>query len=196
MAEKCTKTSSPFSRWMKPYPLAALNHFTVPFSLIRCFLFRYLQINLPRRGATNTKGGCGQLTQPPLDLSRREDESQNAPIVYRRAGELRSPTSTKSVDVGAGDAARGRRGDPNSVAYGRFQLLLLQRVDEIVQAECGGGGVNEMVLEFVGAAGDDGLPRRAMKSKRRPRSCRGRPICLVRASRRTRPETTSRRGNP
>src|SRR5580700_4487432 len=33
MAEKCTKTSSPVERWMKPYPFAPLNHFTVPFSL-------------------------------------------------------------------------------------------------------------------------------------------------------------------
>src|SRR5215469_18891044 len=32
MAEKCTNTSSPFSRCMKPKPFAALNHFTVPFS--------------------------------------------------------------------------------------------------------------------------------------------------------------------
>src|SRR6266852_1249191 len=32
MAEKCTKTSSPVERCIKPYPLAPLNHFTVPFS--------------------------------------------------------------------------------------------------------------------------------------------------------------------
>jgi len=32
MAEKWTKTSSPFSRWIKPKPLPALNHFTVPVS--------------------------------------------------------------------------------------------------------------------------------------------------------------------
>jgi hypothetical protein len=35
MAEKCTKTSSPVERWMKPYPFAPLNHFTVPFSLTK-----------------------------------------------------------------------------------------------------------------------------------------------------------------
>src|SRR5258708_2745309 len=34
MAEKWTNTSSPFSRWMKPNPLPALNHFTVPVSFI------------------------------------------------------------------------------------------------------------------------------------------------------------------
>src|SRR5690348_4616974 len=30
IARKCTNTSSPFSRLMKPKPLASLNHFTVP----------------------------------------------------------------------------------------------------------------------------------------------------------------------
>src|SRR5208283_1488274 len=33
IAEKCTNTSSPVDRWMNPYPLAPLNHLTVPFSL-------------------------------------------------------------------------------------------------------------------------------------------------------------------
>src|SRR5438067_10184751 len=39
MAEKCTKTSSPLWRWMKPKPLLALNHFTVPCSLLTALLF-------------------------------------------------------------------------------------------------------------------------------------------------------------
>src|ERR1035437_9687357 len=39
IAEKCTKTSSPFSLWIKPQPLAALNHFTVPFSFICLYSF-------------------------------------------------------------------------------------------------------------------------------------------------------------
>src|SRR2546426_2355881 len=34
MAEKCTKTSSPDWRLMKPKPLASLNHFTVPCSIV------------------------------------------------------------------------------------------------------------------------------------------------------------------
>src|SRR5581483_9242535 len=38
MAEKCTNTSSPVDRWMKPYPLAPLNHLTVPFSLTTALL--------------------------------------------------------------------------------------------------------------------------------------------------------------
>src|SRR5271156_3229077 len=32
IAEKCTKTSSPVWRWIKPKPFDALNHFTVPCS--------------------------------------------------------------------------------------------------------------------------------------------------------------------
>src|SRR5713226_666248 len=38
MAEKCTNTSSPVERWINPYPLAPLNHFTVPFSLTKKLL--------------------------------------------------------------------------------------------------------------------------------------------------------------
>src|SRR6266849_8690654 len=37
--ENCTKTSSPLWRWMKPKPLLALNHFTVPCSLLTALLF-------------------------------------------------------------------------------------------------------------------------------------------------------------
>ena len=39
LAEKWTKTSSPLWRWMKPKPLLALNHFTVPCSFTDQFLF-------------------------------------------------------------------------------------------------------------------------------------------------------------
>src|SRR6266700_3395247 len=39
MAEKCTKTSSPLAREMNPKPLASLNHFTVPCSMMEYFLF-------------------------------------------------------------------------------------------------------------------------------------------------------------
>src|SRR6266849_3089041 len=47
MAEKWTNTSSPFSRWIKPNPLAALNHFTLPVSFI--FLSFFLCDRLPAR---------------------------------------------------------------------------------------------------------------------------------------------------
>src|SRR6185503_7836725 len=40
MAEKCTNTSSPLDRWMNPYPLAPLNHFTTPCSFIYLLLLR------------------------------------------------------------------------------------------------------------------------------------------------------------
>src|ERR1044072_2321790 len=43
MAEKCTNTSSPFSRAKNPKPLAALNHFTVPVSFI---LFSFLAMEV------------------------------------------------------------------------------------------------------------------------------------------------------
>src|SRR5258708_29538698 len=46
MAEKRTKTCSPVDRWIKPYPFAPLNHFTVPFSLTKVLL-SLLLIDLP-----------------------------------------------------------------------------------------------------------------------------------------------------
>jgi hypothetical protein len=39
MAEKCTKTSSPDWRLMKPNPFASLNHFTVPCSIGTTFFY-------------------------------------------------------------------------------------------------------------------------------------------------------------
>src|SRR5205814_9383011 len=49
MAERCAKTSSPVYRWMKPNPLAPLNHFTVPFSLTNCS-FRLCADGIPSSG--------------------------------------------------------------------------------------------------------------------------------------------------
>src|SRR5579862_685967 len=46
MAEKCTKTSSPFCRLIKPYPLASLNHFTVPCSMCLYSYFPLLLVTL------------------------------------------------------------------------------------------------------------------------------------------------------
>src|SRR6202795_1267371 len=46
MAEKCTNTSSPLWRWMKPKPLLALNHFTVPCSLLTALLFPVSRLRL------------------------------------------------------------------------------------------------------------------------------------------------------
>src|SRR2546430_15582614 len=45
MAEKCTKTSSPLAREMNPKPLASLNHFTVPCSMMDYFLL-FLMLRL------------------------------------------------------------------------------------------------------------------------------------------------------
>src|SRR5699024_1105596 len=49
IAEKCTNTSSPPSRSMKPKPFSALNHFTVPCSMLKsssCLLHIYLHLLL------------------------------------------------------------------------------------------------------------------------------------------------------
>src|SRR3954468_10158221 len=45
MAEKWTKTSSPVWRVMKPKPLASLNHFTVPCSML-LNTFKFLEFTL------------------------------------------------------------------------------------------------------------------------------------------------------
>src|SRR6266436_1728140 len=79
MAEKCTKTSSPFSRWIKPYPLAALNHFTVPFSFI-C-LYSFLNVLLNRTepaNAPDNKKGAAEWTHaaPSRTLYEAENKSQ------------------------------------------------------------------------------------------------------------------------
>src|SRR6266850_3813339 len=54
MAEKCTNTSSPVDRWMKPKPLAPLNHFTVPFSLTNCSFRLCAEWNLLRRSSRSS----------------------------------------------------------------------------------------------------------------------------------------------
>jgi hypothetical protein len=63
MAEKCTNTSSPVERWIKPYPFAPLNHFTVPFSLTKKLLspssLKYSSVSLfvPGNQDTPSKDG-------------------------------------------------------------------------------------------------------------------------------------------
>src|ERR1700730_1833128 len=46
MTEKCTNTSCPLWRWMKPKPLLALNHFTVPCALLTALLFSVSRLRL------------------------------------------------------------------------------------------------------------------------------------------------------
>src|SRR3954471_2621684 len=50
MAEKCTKTSSPDWRLMKPNPFASLNHFTVPCSI--GITFFYFEISAEKNPAS------------------------------------------------------------------------------------------------------------------------------------------------
>src|SRR3954463_15585124 len=50
IAEKCTNTSSPVWRLIKPKPLASLNHFTVPCSIV--FSYFFVEFLLRRIAAT------------------------------------------------------------------------------------------------------------------------------------------------
>src|SRR3954463_6659199 len=79
MAEKCTKTSSPVDRWMKPKPLAPLNHFTVPFSLTNCS-FRLCANGFPRT--------CAKRDQIVMD---REPLETKMPQRLGRARSARLP---------------------------------------------------------------------------------------------------------
>src|SRR5580698_10261273 len=55
IAEKCTKTSSPVDRWMNPYPLAPLNHFTTPFSFKRNPFPTFIYSARPEESASHGK---------------------------------------------------------------------------------------------------------------------------------------------
>src|SRR5215472_18058615 len=59
IAEKCTNTSSPVERWMNPYPLAPLNHLTVPFSLTNTTPFASSSyVPLSCRNQDKRRGWC------------------------------------------------------------------------------------------------------------------------------------------
>src|ERR1700728_1076896 len=65
MAEKCTKTSSPVERWINPYPLAPLNHFTTPFSFKRTpfpdFIHLQRSLGTPRAAVEARRRILGHL---------------------------------------------------------------------------------------------------------------------------------------
>src|ERR1700732_1299826 len=63
IAEKWTKTSSPFSRWINANPLAALNHFTVPVSFM--FLSSFCLCDQTPHGSKRGRycGGVGQTSR-------------------------------------------------------------------------------------------------------------------------------------
>src|ERR1700733_14021910 len=81
IAEKCTNTSSPLSRWINPKPFPALNHFTVPVS----FTFSpccYFVIGIRTRIAlkwTVTRRSPLIATPPPLTIVAR----LRCPLHYR-----------------------------------------------------------------------------------------------------------------
>jgi hypothetical protein len=68
IAEKWTKTSSPVERWIKPYPFAPLNHFTVPFSLtdysFRLCAFEFLKLAVELVQAPYNPPGSLERYQP------------------------------------------------------------------------------------------------------------------------------------
>src|SRR5205814_10339596 len=80
MAEKCTNTSSPFWRLINPYPLASLNHFTVPVSMVLlCFLcvdvalnFRWTSAGRSRRCGIACCSGTASSNAPLLYITRQE----------------------------------------------------------------------------------------------------------------------------
>src|SRR5207342_3741652 len=72
IARKCTNTSSPFSRLMKPKPLASLNHLTVPvsrFDIFTCSLERLLVVTrlascAGSQGGSEVQRCSGSMDQP------------------------------------------------------------------------------------------------------------------------------------
>src|SRR3954467_12912385 len=59
IAEKCTNTSSPLAREMNPKPLASLNHFTVPCSMMEYFLI----FDVTFEGQSGSTSGRNQLSE-------------------------------------------------------------------------------------------------------------------------------------
>jgi hypothetical protein len=120
MAEKCTKTSSPLWRWMNPKPLLALNHFTVPCSLLTALLFsvepgrvtgrtRFFELAIwclvsePLNRVTGrlwgsfllavertTKKAASLNLATALDLQRRYTRATNAKTEYHRSTRVSS----------------------------------------------------------------------------------------------------------
>src|SRR6266852_8815471 len=87
IAEKCTKTSSPVCRWMKPYPFEALNHFTVPCSFdtaadleLKLLCFSWSGPGLPSAGTSSArkKKAAKFVLAAPLNESKGNTRATNA----------------------------------------------------------------------------------------------------------------------
>ncbi len=98
MAEKCTNTSSPVDRWIKPYPLAPLNHLTVPFSLTTALL-SLLYIGRSPRACFLRRAGA----QP-----KPAGTNDGGVPEWEQAGP--SPGSAAGSRVSPGNAAERQRG--------------------------------------------------------------------------------------
>src|SRR5260370_40167154 len=78
---------------MKPYPFAALNHFTVPFSFIcvsffyvcECFVLRSSERRAYRSLQSKRGSRLACTWQPPL-IFETEHNKSNAPRLYQRWG--------------------------------------------------------------------------------------------------------------
>src|SRR5271169_5413077 len=87
MAEKCTNTSSPFSREMKPKPLASLNHFTVPCSI--CFSnFLIVDVALRDRKVT------GRIARTSGGMAAKRAVQTNAAELYTKMSCIRNLCTT------------------------------------------------------------------------------------------------------
>src|SRR5207342_1912522 len=66
IARKCTNTSSPFSRLMKPKPLASLNHLTVPVSRLDIVVTPWNGWNAAGAAESWLQGeaGCNDVVEP------------------------------------------------------------------------------------------------------------------------------------
>src|SRR5712664_1593647 len=91
IAEKCTKTSSPVCRWMKPYPFEALNHFTVPCSFdtaadleLELHCFSWSGPGLPSAGTSSSPQKKGRKVCPcsPLNESKGNTRATNAGLQH------------------------------------------------------------------------------------------------------------------
>src|SRR5258708_6090356 len=75
---------------MKPYPLAALNHFTVPFSFI-CVSFMLLCECPARSSDEKAKGGCGwPAPATPFKSTRNGTQESNAVLIIPYHAKLNS----------------------------------------------------------------------------------------------------------
>src|SRR5271157_4108710 len=149
MAEKCTKTSSPVERWIKPYPFAPLNHFTVPFSLTRTpftvtgnnssVAFCLSRFVCRKDRNTPSKDRKLESASPPAHVTAATETAPRCLVVclsatkqlWSRRVELRYPTAWHKKRQPELRSPTGGPADEHQIIAGRFQLAsvkLLKRI--------------------------------------------------------------------